>query len=65
MTKGVRKLKRYRFDNELTQETFSKKYGFKRGTLAVIESGGNPLIKTAKKLAKVIGCEWSLFYEEE
>ena len=65
MTKGVRALKRFRFDNELTQEEFSTKYGFKRGTIAGIEAGTSPLVKTAKRISEIIKIEWSLFFEEE
>lgn len=65
MTKGVRALKRFRFENDLTQEVFSIKYGFKRGTIAGIEAGTTPLVKTAKRIAKIIKIDWSLFFEEE
>ena len=65
MTKGVRALKRFRFENDLTQEEFSTKYGFKRGTIGAIESGTSPLVKTAKRISEIINIEWSLFFEEE
>lgn len=65
MTKGVRALKRFRFENDLTQEEFSKRYGFRRGTIAGIEAGTTPLVKTAKQIAQIINIEWALFFEDE
>ena len=66
MTKGVRALKKYRFNNDLTQVEFCEKFNFNRNTIACIESGVNvPSIPNAKILAGIIGINWSLFYEEE
>ncbi len=66
MTQGVKALKRYRFENNLTQIEFCEKFNFNRSTLACIESGTNkPKVDTAKELGKIIGAEWSLFFEEE
>ncbi len=66
MTQGVKALKRYRFENNLTQQEFCEKFDFNRSTIASIESGINqPSVSTAKKLADILGVNWSSFYEEE
>ena len=66
MTKGVRALKKYRFDNELTQQEFADKFDFNRSTIASIESGTTkPSVTTAQSLSSVIGIKWYLFFEEE
>ena len=66
MTKGIRVLKKYRFEKDLTQQEFCDKFNFNRSTIASIESGINrPKIATAKKLSDVLGIHWSLFFEEE
>lgn len=66
MTKGVRSLKKYRFDNDLTQQEFADKFEFNRSTIASIESGTTkPSVTTAQALSSVIGIKWYLFFEEE
>lgn len=64
MSKGVSALKRYRFENNLTQQEFCEKFNFNRNTLASVESGANLSVKTAKELANIISINWSLFFEE-
>ena len=66
MTKGLRALKVYRFENDLTQRKFCDKFNFNRSTIACIEAEINqPSVATAQKLGEIIGIAWSLFFEEE
>lgn len=66
MTKGLKALKVYRFENNLTQQEFCEKFGFNRSTIACIEAEINqPSVQTAQKLGEIIGIAWNLFFEEE
>lgn len=66
MNKGVRALKKYRFDKDMTQEELADKVELKRSTISSIEAGINkPSISTAKKLGNELGFDWTLFYEDE
>lgn len=66
MNKGVRLLKKYRFENELSQKEFAKKFNINRSTIASIECGINrPTVETAKLLGEILGINWCLFFEEE
>ena len=51
MTKGLRALKVYRFENDLTQQEFCDKFKYNRSTIACIEAEINQSsVATAQKL---------------
>jgi len=49
----------------MTQEQLAKKVGISRTMITEIENGNaNPSVKVAKKIAAVLGIDWTRFYEE-
>ncbi|QOR34413.1 helix-turn-helix transcriptional regulator [Clostridium sp. 'deep sea'] len=59
-------MKRYwlvKFRKGLTQQEVAKKVGISQNFYSCIETGGrNPGVNTAKKIAAVLGFNWTLFY---
>lgn len=56
-------LKELREKKGYTQESLAKEIGVKRSAIANIECGFNkPSIPLAKKIAKVLEFEWTLFF---
>lgn len=56
-------LKTIRKEQGYTQQKLADESGVNRTTIAMIESRVNkPSIKTAKKLAKILGVNWTLFF---
>ena len=50
----------------ITQEEIAKKAGIARSSYTNIENGERrPSVETAKKIAAVLGFDWTLFYEDE
>jgi len=50
----------------MTQEQLAKKVGISRTMITEIENGNaNPSVKVAKKIASVMGFNWTRFYEDE
>jgi len=50
----------------MTQKDVAHLSGVKRPTYALIETGARePSVPTAKKLSKVLGIEWTRFFEEQ
>lgn len=50
----------------LTQKELAQKTGVQQPQICKIENGVNkPDIKTAKRIAKVLGFDWTEFYREE
>lgn len=48
----------------LTQEAVAEKYGFTRQFYSLVERGARtPTPQNAKKIANVLGFDWTLFYE--
>ena len=52
-----------RKEKNMTQQELADLIKVKRQTISAIENGVNPKIETAKKIAKVLGFEWTKFYE--
>ncbi len=51
---------------KLTQEELSGQVGIARGAYANIETGERrPSVATAKKIAAVLGFDWTRFYEDD
>lgn len=49
-----------------TQEELAKSVGISRNYVSELESGTkDPSVPMAKKLASVLGCDWTLFYADE
>lgn len=49
----------------VSQQVFSQRLGISQSMYAAIEVGNRkPSVKTAKKIADVIGCDWTKFYED-
>lgn len=54
-----------RNEAKLTQEDVAIKCGFSREFYTQVESGNrNPSVKNAKLIAKLLGFEWTLFFEK-
>nr|DAD80606.1 MAG TPA: helix-turn-helix domain protein [Siphoviridae sp. ctS1E53] len=55
-----------RLDKEMTQKNLCEKIGISQPSYCLIEKGKNkPRPSTAKKIAAVLGVDWTRFYEEE
>ena len=50
----------------MTQEQLAKMVGISRTMITEIENGNaNPSVKVAKKIAAVLGFDWTSFFEDE
>ena len=60
-------LKELRSKSEnMTQEQLAKKVGISRTMITEIENGNaNPSVKVAKKIAAVLGIDWTRFYDDD
>ncbi|WP_079480598.1 helix-turn-helix transcriptional regulator [Halobacillus salinus] len=59
-------LRKYRIAKCYTQEKTAKESGISRSYYTHIESGvKNPTVSTAKKIAKSLNFNWTLFFEDE
>ena len=60
----LKKLRRE--SHNLTQEQLAKMVGISRTMITEIENGNaNPSVKVAKKIAAVLGFDWTRFFEDE
>lgn len=55
-------MKEKREEIKLTQEQLAEIVGVARSTITKIEKGGRTSVKTAKKIARVLGFDWTLFF---
>jgi len=52
--------------NNLTQEQLAKAVGISRTMITEIENGNaNPSVEVAKKIAAVLGFDWTWFFEDD
>lgn len=59
-------LKELRHKSHLTQEQLAKMVGISRTMVTEIENGNaNPSVKVAKKIAAVLGFDWTRFFEDD
>lgn len=59
-------LKELRKQKSLTQEEVSERIGITRSSYTNIENGERrPSVETAKKIAAVLGFDWTLFFPDE
>ncbi len=59
-------LKEMREGKNLTQECLAKATGITRQHIGMLENGvSNPSPMLAKKIAEVLGFEWTKFYEDK
>jgi putative transcriptional regulator len=59
-------LKELRQRSNLTQEQLAKMVGISRTMITEIENGkANPSVKVAKKIAAVLGFNWTRFFDDE
>ncbi|WP_413524053.1 helix-turn-helix transcriptional regulator [Carnobacterium divergens] len=59
-------LKNKREESGYTQESLSIKLGIAKTTYASYEQGHrNPSVYSAKKIAKELGFDWTIFFEDE
>jgi len=59
-------LKELRHKSNLTQEQLAKMVGISRTMVTEIENGNaNPSVKVAKRLASVLGFNWTRLYEDD
>lgn len=60
-------LKKLRHESHnMTQEQLAKKVGISRTMITEIENGNaNPSVEVAKKIAAVLGFDWTRFYEDD
>ena len=60
------KLKDIRKNAKLTQMQLANECGCERSTIGKIETGAiRPSVKLAKRIGKVLGVDWTLFYADE
>lgn len=58
-------LREFRRKAKMTQAKLAERSGVSQGYIAHIESGRRvPSVKTAKKIADVLGIEWVLLFKE-
>ena len=59
-------LKKLRHESNLTQEQLAKMVGISRTMITEIENGhANPSVKVAKRLASVLGFNWTRLYDDD
>ena len=59
-------LKELRHKSHLTQEQLAKMVGISRTMVTEIENGNaNPSVKVAKRLASVLGFNWTRLYDDD
>lgn len=59
-------LKEIRKDANLTQANLADVCGCERSIIGKIENGtATPSVRLAKKIAKVLNFDWTLFYKDE
>jgi putative transcriptional regulator len=59
-------LKKIRLNKGLTQEVVAKRAGMHRPHYTMIETGQRTAsVPVAKSIAKVLGFDWTIFFEEE
>lgn len=63
--KNMKLMKQKREEANLTQGQLAYIIGVERSTITKIENGGKTSVKTAKRIAEVLGFEWTLFYKTE
>lgn len=62
----MRKIKKYRLEAGYTQQAVARALGKTNALISQYESGIHiPPVKTAKAMAKMYGCDWTEFYEED
>lgn len=55
-----------REDKKMSQDAVAKKLGVSRPYYGLIENGmRNPSVGLSKKIAKVFGFKWTIFFEEK
>lgn len=55
-----------RMSNNVTQERLAKQVGISRTMITEIENGkANPSVDVAKRIASVLGFDWTLFFEDD
>ena len=58
-------MKKLRYESNLTQAQLAKMVGISRTMITEVENGrANPSVKVAKKIAAVLGFDWTRFYDE-
>ena len=58
-------LREFRRKAKMTQAKLAERSGVSQGYIAHIESGRRvPSVKTAKKIAEVLGIDWVLLFKE-
>jgi len=58
-------LKNIRLSKKIKQKDLAIQSGISQATYCLIEKGErNPTVPTAKKIASVLGFDWTLFFEE-
>jgi putative transcriptional regulator len=58
-------IRNIRMEKGMTQQELADLVGLDRTTITKIESGATPSIDTAKKIASVLGFNWTRFFEDE
>jgi len=58
-------IRNIRMEKGMTQQEIADLVGLDRTTITKIENGATPSIDTAKRIAAVLGFNWTLFYQDE
>jgi len=54
-----------RDERKITQQELADTIGITRQMISAIENGGRPSVDTAKKIAGVLGIEWTGFFDDD
>lgn len=59
-------LQKKRQELNLSQDDIAVAVGIKRPYYTMIENGSrNPSVKVAKKISLLLGCKWTLFFDDQ
>jgi len=58
-------IRNIRMEKGMTQQEIADLVGLDRTTITKIENGATPSIDTAKKIAAVLGFNWTRFFEDD
>jgi transcriptional regulator with XRE-family HTH domain len=58
-------LENLRVQQKISQQTLAEKTHITRQMISAIENGASPSVATAKKIAAVLGFDWTRFFEPD
>lgn len=58
-------LAKIRSDSNMTQQELADRVGITRQMVSSLERGTKPSVEKAKEIARILGFEWTRFFEDE